>query len=166
MDKMSQYQRNNSYKDIHSEKAEPPEVDFIREENIPLSSAAENIEIEDHTDSVSQQHYEYIDATPEDNTAREDAGAPYSAVAESPIVNQAEDNSPTTLGDWIIILILSGIPCIGSVMQFIWAFSKSGNINRKQFARAILILKGIIYGLMLLALLFAQISGAGSYSFY
>ncbi|MDD2980387.1 MAG: hypothetical protein PHN80_10485 [Hespellia sp.] len=166
MDKMSQYQRNNSYKDIHSEKAEPPETDFILKENIPLSSSAENIEIEDHAVPVSQIHYEYVDVAPENNTARETTTVPYSAAAESSVANRSQDDSPTTLGDWIIILVLSGIPCVGIVMQFIWAFSKSGNTNRKQFARAILILKGIIWGLMLLAFVFAEISGVSSYSFY
>lgn len=50
------------------------------------------------------------------------------------------DNTPMTLKDWIITLILVAIPCVGFIMLIIWAVSKSGNINRKRFAQAQIII--------------------------
>ncbi|HIW20454.1 MAG TPA: hypothetical protein H9887_00295, partial [Candidatus Dorea intestinavium] len=63
------------------------------------------------------------------------------------------DNTPLTLKEWIITLILVAIPCVGIVMLIMWAVSKAGNINRKRFAQAQLIIGAaavIIYLLIML----------------
>ena len=62
----------------------------------------------------------------------------------------------STLG-WIGYFIVTAIPIVGLVMCFVWAFDK-GNLNRRNFFRATLILMavgivlGIIFGLVLVPL--------------
>lgn len=60
------------------------------------------------------------------------------------------DKSPMSLKDWIITLLLLIVPCVNIVMLFIWGFSKTGNINRRNFARAELIFYGILIALYLI----------------
>ena len=48
-------------------------------------------------------------------------------------------SSPLSVGDYIITFIISGIPLVGFIMLLVWACSSSTNINRKNYAIAILI---------------------------
>jgi hypothetical protein len=50
-----------------------------------------------------------------------------------------EDISPMTVGRWIITFIVLAIPLINIIMIFVWGFG-SGNVSRKNYCRAILIL--------------------------
>lgn len=54
------------------------------------------------------------------------------------------------LKDWIIILILSAIPCVNIIMLLIWAFSANENPTKSNYAKAQLILMviGIILGMI------------------
>lgn len=54
------------------------------------------------------------------------------------------DEMPMTVGEWILTLILSAIPCVGFVMLLVWAFGGSGNVNRRNYARATLIMAVIV----------------------
>ena len=65
-----------------------------------------------------------------------------------------EDTSPLSLGEWILtILVMQLVPCVGIVMYFVWAFSKNGNVNRKNFCRAYLIITGIMLGIVLIMMI-------------
>jgi len=44
-----------------------------------------------------------------------------------------------TLGDWIIVFLISSIPCVNIIMLIVWAVSGTGNINRKRYAQAYII---------------------------
>lgn len=63
------------------------------------------------------------------------------------------DELPMTVGEWLLTIILSAIPCIGFVMLLIWGFGGSGNINRRNYARAMLIVEAVIFVLYLLLFL-------------
>lgn len=63
--------------------------------------------------------------------------------------NEQLDNSPMDLKDWILTLIVLLIPCVGIVMYFVWAFSSNGNINRRNFCRAQLIIFAALLGIYL-----------------
>lgn len=79
--------------------------------------------------------------------------------------NQAEhmDNAPMDLKDWILTLIVLIIPCVGIVMYFVWAFSKEGNINRRNFCRAQLIIFAALLGIYLvLVVLFGAVAFTGA----
>lgn len=48
------------------------------------------------------------------------------------------------LKDWVLTLVVLMIPCVGIVMYFVWAFGDKGNINRRNFCRAQLIIFGVL----------------------
>ena len=63
--------------------------------------------------------------------------------------NEQSDNAPMDLKDWILTLIVLLIPCVGIVMYFVWAFENNGNINRRNFCRAQLIIFAVLLGIYL-----------------
>ena len=50
------------------------------------------------------------------------------------------DQSPLSVGEFILMLFLTGIPVVGFILLLVWAFSGGVNQNRKNYARATLIL--------------------------
>lgn len=52
----------------------------------------------------------------------------------------ASDTAPMTVSEWLTTLIVLAIPVVGIVMYFVWAFSERGNITRRNFCRASLLL--------------------------
>lgn len=60
------------------------------------------------------------------------------------------DNSPITVGQWILTFIILAIPIVNIIMLFVWGFSSDTNINKKNFAKAQLILMAIGIGITIL----------------
>lgn len=76
--------------------------------------------------------------------------------------NEQLDNAPMDLKDWILTLIVLLIPCVGIVMYFVWAFGNNGNINRRNFCRAQLIIFAALLGIYLvLFVLFGAVAFTG-----
>ena len=76
------------------------------------------------------------------------------------------DNSPRTMGDWALTILASCIPCFGIVIYFVWAFSKKGNVNRRNYCRASLIITGVILAVYLVFMIIfgvAIFSASGTY---
>lgn len=67
-----------------------------------------------------------------------------------------EDTSPLSIGNYIIMMLISVIPIVNLVMLFVWGFGNS-NRNKKNYARAQLIMMAIgvvlsiIFGASILA---------------
>lgn len=65
-----------------------------------------------------------------------------------------------TLGDWIVTMILSGIPIVGLIMILVWAFGGGAKPSKKNYARAVIIMAiigivlGIVFGIIF-SILFA-----------
>ena len=53
-----------------------------------------------------------------------------------------EDAAPLSVGNYLIMMIVSVIPIVNLVMLFVWGFGHS-NLNRKNYARAQLIVLAI-----------------------
>ena len=64
------------------------------------------------------------------------------------------DNSPLSVGQYIVMFILMAIPLVNLIMLFVWGFSSSENTNKKNFARASLILLVIAIGLWIIVAIF------------
>jgi len=60
---------------------------------------------------------------------------------------------PLSIGDWVIIFILTSIPVVGFVLIVYWSFSDDVNINKKNFSKAILLLM-VIFFVLIIALTF------------
>lgn len=79
-----------------------------------------------------------------------------------------EDNSPMSLGDWLLTILAFIIPCAGIVLYFVWAFGKDVNVNRRNYCRAALIVKGIglVLGIIIGVIFFFAIAASGNYYYY
>lgn len=63
---------------------------------------------------------------------------------------QGLDTSPMSMGDWILTLLAAMIPCAGIILYLVWAFSSTGNINRRNFCRAQLIIIAVVFVLYII----------------
>lgn len=92
----------------------------------------------------------------------------YQQPVYSQSVNDDPNKSVMTFGDWIVTLILGMIPCVGFIMLLVWAFG-NGNENRKNYARALLIIQIVLAVLSVIcvavfgAAIFAGLSSSGYY---
>ncbi len=82
--------------------------------------------------------------------------------------NQAPgmDTSPMSMGDWLLTSLALLIPCAGIILYFVWAFGSHGNINRRNFCRAQLIMMGVILVLYIIVAVILGVSFAGAMSAY
>jgi hypothetical protein len=74
------------------------------------------------------------------------------------------DSEPMSVKDWVITLIILALPLINIVMILVWAFGGTGNINRRNYCRASLLIFAIFLGLAicvsLLTLLVGLVAGS------
>ena len=84
---------------------------------------------------------------------------PYS-VPMQPMVTA--DTTPLKTTDYLILILISGIPVVGLILLLVWALSSSENVNRRNFCRAQLIWMAVsavisIFFLILYGVLFASV---------
>ena len=62
----------------------------------------------------------------------------------------SEQERPLSMGEWLVTLVLlTFVPCVNIVMMFVWGFG-NGNVNRKRFCQAYLIIWAIMVVLMII----------------
>lgn len=61
------------------------------------------------------------------------------------------NQKPMSVKDWLITLLIMAIPIVGFVMLFVYAFSSDGNENRRNWAKAQLIVMAIVLAIVMLA---------------
>lgn len=76
------------------------------------------------------------------------------------------DTSPMTMGDWLLTLLACMIPCAGIILLFVWAFGKNGNVNRRNFCRAQLIIIGVLAVIYFIVILIWGVSIASVLNTY
>jgi len=69
-----------------------------------------------------------------------------------------------SLKDWIITLLITWIPLVGIVMLFVWAFSSDTNENKRNWAKAFLIIQLIAFVLVIIIYIFVFASLIAIYS--
>ena len=57
----------------------------------------------------------------------------------------SENSSVLSVKDWAITIFISGLPLIGIVMLFVWAFSDDTNLNKKNWAKGNLLIMLILF---------------------
>jgi hypothetical protein len=60
------------------------------------------------------------------------------------------DTSPMSVKDWFITLLILAIPMVNLVMYLVWAFGSYGNLNRRNFCRAGLLMFALAVGIFLI----------------
>lgn len=70
-------------------------------------------------------------------------------------------SEPLRVGQYIAMFLLLSIPLVGIILLFMWAFGGAVNPNKKNFARAMLILGiiGVVFSFIFGAVLMSAISG-------
>lgn len=51
-----------------------------------------------------------------------------------------EDTSPLSVGNFLVMMLIAAIPILNIIMLCVWAFGSGSNVNRKNYARAQLII--------------------------
>ncbi len=59
-------------------------------------------------------------------------------------------DQPLNVGQFVGVMLLSGIPLVGLILMFVWAFGSDVNTNKKNYARAFLIIAAIGLALSIL----------------
>ena len=67
-----------------------------------------------------------------------------------------------TTKEWLITLILLSIPLVNIVLFIIWAFSNTGNLNRRNYCRAGLILLAVFLAIYVIVLILIMTVGGGA----
>ncbi|MDF1494342.1 hypothetical protein [Caproiciproducens sp. CPB-2] len=78
-----------------------------------------------------------------------------------------EDSAPLSIGSYLVMMLVGAIPVVGLVMMLVWAFSGSANTNRKNYARAFLIvmLIGVVLSIIFGAAFVSLLSSIGAASY-
>ena len=66
-----------------------------------------------------------------------------------------QDNSPMSIGDYLVSMLLTMIPVVGIILLFVWAFSSGTNTNKSNWAKAMLVFMAVI--VVLYFMLFASL---------
>lgn len=77
-------------------------------------------------------------------------------------VSMNQNETPNSVGDWVLTLFLMCIPCVGIIMLFVWAFGSNTNVSKSNWAKAQLIWVAIaiVVSIILYAVLGAAILAA------
>lgn len=51
-----------------------------------------------------------------------------------------EDTSPLSMGNFFVMMLIAAIPIVNIIILCVWAFGSDVNVNRKNYARAQLII--------------------------
>jgi uncharacterized membrane protein YidH (DUF202 family) len=70
------------------------------------------------------------------------------------------NNQVISVKEWILTMIILAIPLLNLIMLFIWSFSQSVNINKRNYSRATLILMAIALVIGLVFVLASNNGGA------
>ena len=76
------------------------------------------------------------------------AQTPQAPAGQAPVI---------TLGEWMIMMLITAIPVVGLIMLLVWAFSSEENPTKANFAKAALIWMAI--GIVFSILFFGAIMG-------
>ena len=91
------------------------------------------------------------------------------APQQLPAYSKNPDSDPLRVGQYIGMLLLMCIPLLNIILLFVWSFGGSVNLNKKNFAKASLILGAIglilsiVFGAALSSIIGELLDGMGGY---
>ena len=59
-------------------------------------------------------------------------------------INELPQYNPISVGEWVITTIILAIPIVGFIMLFVWGFGSNAQPSKANWAKATLIMIGII----------------------
>lgn len=82
-----------------------------------------------------------------------------------PLTTERRQPEKLSVGHYLGLMLLSLVPIVGLVLMFIWGFSHDVAPNKKNFARAVLILYAI-FAVLLIAMLWVLLSAMIDFAAY
>lgn len=70
-----------------------------------------------------------------------------------------------SIGDYVLMIFLSIIPLAGFILLLVWAFDSNVNLNKRNYARANLIIDLVVVGLVVVICIIVGIAAASSSSY-
>ena len=141
-------------------------MDNFNNDNINVNDNANTQENANTTPNYNAQIY----SEPVPQPAQFNSGASYGSeasnnnysapnyTAPSYIPPSSDLEEPMSLGEWIGTILLCMIPCVNIVLLFVWAFSSGEKKSKSNYAKAVLIISGIIIAIyIVLIIAFAAI---------
>lgn len=153
--------------DVTSESEQKKEEDFQYHYADPgqysteSSQNGQNSEYQYQSQNGQDTQYQYQQSQSKQNTQYQN-NYEYNTTADHNYTqnyDQGMDEKPMSMGDWLITLVVSMIPCVGIVFYFVWAFSQTGNVNRRNFCRAQLIIMAASFVISLVFVVIFAIAG-------
>lgn len=76
--------------------------------------------------------------------------------------NTGDLNKPMSVGQYMLTMLIGAIPIVGIIMLFVWSFGSNTNVNKKNWARAMLLwaLIAVVLYIILIIAFGAAIFGA------
>jgi hypothetical protein len=90
--------------------------------------------------TIKQRTLEAIGELPDDCSMDELYGRLDFLAATRPEVIPSPEKRPLTVGEWWVTLIVLCVPLLNIILCLVWALRSSGNIHRRNFCRATLLL--------------------------
>ncbi|MEG2189261.1 MAG: zinc ribbon domain-containing protein [Christensenella sp.] len=84
----------------------------------------------------------------------------------NPAYGAWQNCDPVGMGEWMVDLIVLNIPIVGFVMTFVWGFGTSAKPSLRNFARAMLIFKVILFVLVILLIVLFSVAMFAQPSIY
>ena len=75
---------------------------------------------------------------------------------QQPGYDPGMDQTPLSMGEWILTILVMMIPCVGLIIYLVWAFG-----NRRNYCRAYLIIYAVI---LVISIAFVTLFGAAVFS--
>ncbi|WP_461810450.1 hypothetical protein [Faecalimonas sp.] len=82
---------------------------------------------------------------------------------------QENDNEVMSVGEWLLTILVTIIPCLGLVLYLVWAFGKNENVNRRNYCKAWLIywlIQTILIIIILIVVFAILIPSSSQYYYY
>lgn len=138
--------------------AEAPKVEESTAYADPNADANANANTYYGQNTQQEQNTNYSYQNQQQQTVYQQSPKQYSNYTYSGDVNASAggelDTTPLSMGEWLLTILIFFIPCcIGVIPYCIWAFGKSGNLHRRNFCRAALIVQGILIFISLIIFL-------------
>src|SRR5512136_602909 len=94
--------------------------------------------------TVKQRTLEAIGGLPDNCSMDELYGRLDFLAATRPEAAPSPEKRPLTVGEWLLTLIVLCIPLLNLILCLVWALRSSGNIHRRNFCRATLLLIPVV----------------------
>lgn len=75
--------------------------------------------------------------------------------------------TPVTMGEWVVTLLLCALPVVNIIMLFVWAFGGGAKASKRNWARAALLFGVIAFGVVIVfwVIIVLAVLASGSYRF-